>query len=964
MVTIDIWRARIGSYIKSFGLNLNTRQQNESLLMRMMKIAALHFIIFSILLVIGNVEVNPGPHSFQCHSCGKELASLGAHAHHQRIHAATLNFSFICGSCKLGYNLFKSLQSHISKCHKEDRNKCPEENSEILDKHRCTICNEQFQSLFEFLKHTRDSHIESEENGVVCPLVDECLSETPFKQKALFNIHISKCHDGWKSISKQDTNFPSREFSTHTTTQDVEDNTQQVVEDDDQMFFEDHEQDDDNDSYLDAEDTFSLTEDDIFNFICSFYTMLEADFLVSIANIDKVSEQLTLLSEILHDHMKVMMQTALQSLNIPQDQIDNVLVKMLNCNVLYLSHHKHVRGPTFTTDPLRKKFFFSTFDYLEPEEKPINPRDPTEDETFQYVSVRGVLTNLLKDPSIQKEVQASFEKNEAACQVTSPTIFKDYTDGQVWRDRNLPAKRLDLIIFQDAFSATSMLTTVRQKHKTLGVYMTLGNLPSKLRTKLKAINLLMLILEKFVKKYRQKCFKPLVKELKDLEVNGIEFMGETVPVFLQFIVGDNLGSHFIGGFLEGFTAKFFCRYCDILRANFLATPNLLGTTRTHDSYRRCFHRKDLRGLKSFRGVKEYSIFNELTHFKVCDPGLPPCLGHDLFHGVMDWDFAEIISYFVKQKWFSYETLNRRINHFKYSMFDSKNKPAPVKMSGEKLGGSAVQNWTLFRLFPFIIEGCIKDTSDPYWRLYLKLKKILELVCAPAITSNQIDEMDDLINSYLTDRVALLSTPSRPKGHFLRHYGNLTRALGPLIKLWAMRFEQKHQFFKKVAKMCNNFIHLMSTMAKKHQLLMAHQSKGARFEESVKCSPVQFSPNYFGTDVSAFIKAQNLSSSLKAAHNIEVDGMKYHRGCWFVVKKNSAPSLIIAQIEGVIFNGPSPLILLREQKAVNNDLLGLYEILEEPGNYSPIFFSCCSISIQLIFPFFFPRSIETFHPKCY
>jgi len=932
MVTIDIWRARIGSYVRSCGLNLfNTRQHIESLLMCMMKIAAFHFIIFSILLVIGNVETNPGPNSLQCPSCSKELPSLGAHAHHQRIHAATFNFSFVCGSCKLGYNSFSSLQSHISKCHREDRKICTEESTERLDKHKCTICNEQFQSLFEFLKHTRDSHIESEENGVVCPLVDECLTETPFIRKSLFNIHISKNHDGWKSISKQDAYVPSRAQ----TTRNVEDFTQQVVEDDNIMFAEGHGQDDDNaynDSYFDAEDTFSLTEGDIFKFISAFYTMLEADFLVSIQNIDKVSEQLTLLSEILHDHMKVMMQTALESLNIPQDKIDNVIVKMLNCNVLYLSHHKHVRGPTFTTDTLRKNFFFSTFDYLEPEEKPINPRDPTEGETYQYVSPRGVLKNLLKDPSVQKEVLASFERNEAARQVKSPTIYKDFTDGQVWRDRNLPAKRIDLIIFQDGFSATTMLTTVRQKYKTLGVYMTLGNLPSKLRTKLKAINLLMLILEKFVKIYRQKCFRPLVQELKDLEVNGIEFMGETVPVFLQFIVGDNLGSHFIGGFLEGFTAKYFCRFCDILRANFQATPNLLGISRTPESYRCCFHRKDLRGLKSFHGVKENSIFNELTHFKVCDPGLPPCLGHDLFHGVIDWDFSEIISHFVEKEWFSYETLNRRINRIKLSMFDSKNKPAPVKMSGEKLGGSAVQNWTLFRLFPFIIEGLIKDTSDPYWRLYLKLKTICELVCAPVISSSQIDEMDNLIDSYLTDRVLILSTPSRPKHHYFRHYGFLTKALGPLIKLWAMRFEQKHQFFKKVAKMCNNFIHLMSTMAKKHQLLMAFQSEGTRFEESVKCNPVQFSSKCFDADVCAFIKAQNLSSSLKAARNIEVNGMKYHKGNWFVVKKTSAPSIIIAKIEGVIFNGPSPLIVLREQKAVNNDLFGLYEILKEPGKY--------------------------------
>ncbi len=39
------------------------------------------------------------------------------------------------------------------------------------------------------------------------------------------------------------------------------------------------------------------------------------------------------------------------------------------------------------------------------------------------------------------------------------------------------------------------------------------------------------------------------------------------------------------------------------------------------------------------GIKFDSIFNELTYFHVCEPGLPPCLGHDLFEGIVSTDLA-------------------------------------------------------------------------------------------------------------------------------------------------------------------------------------------------------------------------------------------------------------------------------------------------------------------------------------
>lgn len=41
-----------------------------------------------------------------------------------------------------------------------------------------------------------------------------------------------------------------------------------------------------------------------------------------------------------------------------------------------------------------------------------------------------------------------------------------------------------------------------------------------------------------------------------------------------------------------------------------------------------------------------SPFNHLSFFHVCQPGLPPCLGHDLFEDIVSSDLALFNGYLV------------------------------------------------------------------------------------------------------------------------------------------------------------------------------------------------------------------------------------------------------------------------------------------------------------------------------
>lgn len=392
-------------------------------------------------------------------------------------------------------------------------------------------------------------------------------------------------------------------------------------------------------------------------------------------------------------------------------------------------------------------------------------------------------------------------------------------------------KSIQLIFFQDGLELVNPLGAARVKHKANGVYFTLGNLSPKSRSKVDTIMMASLFFDKDLKYFKPaKMFELLIKDLKKLETEGIMFDGEILPVKLVFIAGDNLGSHLIGGFLESFSVEYFCRYCEITMEDFKSHTHLLpGKWRTEESYNECIEeRNELirhpnrnvpnrgRGKKapdkvpSVRGVKEQSVFNQLDSFHVSAPGLPPCIAHDLFIGIVSKDMSLFIKYFVKKKWFSYETLNRRIAHFKFRGSDARDRPPTLTEKKHKIIGSAVQNWNLLRFFSLIIGDLVQDANDPVWKLYLCLKKIAEFVTSPIIHESQISYLDTLVEDYLYDLVRCQQLIAHglsviPKHHFLRHVCELLSSCGPLIRLWTLNFEAKHSWLRQVAMTSKNFI---------------------------------------------------------------------------------------------------------------------------------------------------------------
>ena len=153
------------------------------------------------------------------------------------------------------------------------------------------------------------------------------------------------------------------------------------------------------------------------------------------------------------------------------------------------------------------------------------------------------------------------------------------------------------------------------------------------------------------------------------------------------------------------------------RDTFQKQPEKVGPKRTTNNYRESA--EQLGGDQAMvNGIKFDSVFNNLKHLQMCGPGLPLCLGHDLFEGVVSYDLAMYISHLVNvEKHFTYVQLNRCISQFTYSGSDSNNRTCEVKEKGEKLGGHAAQNWCFLRLLPLYIGDRIKNPVDnQVWQL--------------------------------------------------------------------------------------------------------------------------------------------------------------------------------------------------------------------------------------------------------
>lgn len=266
----------------------------------------------------------------------------------------------------------------------------------------------------------------------------------------------------------------------------------------------------------------------------------------------------------------------------------------------------------------------------------------------------------------------------------------------------------------------------------------------------------------------------------------------------------------------------------------------------------------------------------------------------------------------EKKFFSLDYLNAKIQGFKYQGSDANSKPCTLKGSLDKLGGHAAQNWCLIRLIPLLLASKVKTMrDDEVWLLCLKLRRVVELVCAPKISRDDASHLKFLIQEYILDRSRLFpASPLKPKHHYLIHYADLILNFGPLIRVWTLRFESKHSYFKQCARKLHNFKNLCKTLAVRHQLLQAFLSEGSVLPQILQIEKgVEFYVHDYRQSIQdAVAKFTFNPENCIASYSVTYKGTEYKRGLFLPVGCDDS-GIVFARIEVILVSNSCEVYLV-------------------------------------------------------
>ena len=152
--------------------------------------------------------------------------------------------------------------------------------------------------------------------------------------------------------------------------------------------------------------------------------------------------------------------------------------------------------------------------------------------------------------------------------------------------------------------------------------------------------------------------------------------------------------------------------------------------------------------------------------------------------------------------------------FNYGIIESANKPSPIVLTKKSnlISQRAVQTRCLITFLPLIISDIIteaneqseSDSVSQKWKVLLLLLQIMQIVFSPVVTSAMLAELKELITAHHSLYLECFRSHLLPKHHLMLHYPLVLKLMGPLIFLWTLRFEVKHNYFKDLMKKIKHF----------------------------------------------------------------------------------------------------------------------------------------------------------------
>lgn len=173
--------------------------------------------------------------------------------------------------------------------------------------------------------------------------------------------------------------------------------------------------------------------------------------------------------------------------------------------------------------------------------------------------------------------------------------------------------------------------------------------------------------------------------------------------------------------------------------------------------------------------------------------------------------------------------------------------------------------------------------------------------APEIHTWYLSYLTFLIGEYIAIRKKF-PQPLRPKHHFLIHYPELILKFGPLIKVWTLRFESKHTFFKRRIRSIKNFLNVTKSLSVSHELFQSYIRNIGDYKCGVEVGDgSDFNVNYYNIEIQNIIKNANLSTSFQEYKNITLKGVSYRKEDAVFVSCAYHYNVEVGQIIKILYN---------------------------------------------------------------
>jgi hypothetical protein len=576
------------------------------------------------------------------------------------------------------------------------------------------------------------------------------------------------------------------------------------------------------------------TQEDRNDHYANFFNILKNRFCVTDEVIQFFVDEMMNLMNSLESEVKSV-------INTPDPVVDTKITEIF----------KNYSLDKFSSKFKRNKYIEDNFETVLPIQIPLKRNDLQEDRFFQYIPILDNLKLFLNDPQVNDLLFTPKQKKVG-------TLI-DYNDGEIYEQNeffNCEEKKVELILFLDAFNACNPLGTAKSKYKLHGLQYQVGNLAPKYRSNIDNNLLAAIINDKDVKNSGlSEILELIMPDFKKLETVGIEVKNfGNIKGSVVFVCGDNLGQHQLGGFLENFSSKtYICRYCHFDANKFDTNEVDIDELRTKTNY------NENVGIaqdtsKHSKGIKNDCVLNQLEYFHVTS-GLPPCIGHDWFQGVVSRDLYLVLSSLVGNQICTMNFIEASLKEItimskskivfpvislKNENCSSNSTPTTsntktakkAKETSKKISGTMSEMRNLIVCVPLLLLNREISNKVPNIALFLvTMVEISRILTTPEIGNEKISYLQSLIKDYFHYRQQCFPRAKlTPKHHYTVHYPDLFLKFGPLVRTWTLRFESKHKYFKYIVEHSKNFINLTKVLATRHQLLQA-TLKNIRFPKT-------------------------------------------------------------------------------------------------------------------------------------